>query len=97
MFFSYMMVKVIQTLMYTWYGTVITHESENFREGIYCSNWPHVAGERSLRPRMIIMLMQKPMMIKALKLCTLSVEMFVNVMNTTISYYFLLQTLNKRG
>ncbi|XP_018347643.1 PREDICTED: odorant receptor 94a-like [Trachymyrmex septentrionalis] len=89
---SYAGVKLLQTFMYTWYGTFLTNAGEEFRKAIYFSRWLNSNLDCHVRTNIILMLMQKPMTINAV-FSPVNVTMFTNFVNTTMSYFFLLQSL----
>ncbi|XP_034934705.1 odorant receptor 9a-like [Chelonus insularis] len=89
-FFAYITMKVTQTFMYSWCGTQLKEESENFREAIYAANW---YGNKRFMTSIIIMLQQRPLVLTACSISVLTVDIFVKILNTTISYYFLIKTL----
>ncbi|KAL6444754.1 hypothetical protein ACFW04_002072 [Cataglyphis niger] len=91
----YITLKLLQTFMYAWYGNFITSASEYFREGIYFSDWPDSSLDCHVRTNIIMTMMQKPMTIKALKVTSVNVNMFTNIVNTAVSYFFLLQSLDE--
>ncbi|CAL1687383.1 unnamed protein product [Lasius platythorax] len=93
----YIALKLLQTFMYAWYGSFITSSSEHFCEGIYFSQWPDSSLDRHVRANVIVTMMQKPITIKALKVSSVNVNMFTNILNTAMSYFFLLQSLDKAG
>ncbi|XP_018347644.1 PREDICTED: odorant receptor 94a-like [Trachymyrmex septentrionalis] len=89
---SYAGVKLLQTFMYTWYGTFLTNAGEEFRKAIYFSRWLNSNLDCHVRTNIILMLMQKPMTINAV-FSPVNVTMFTNFVNTTMSYVFLLQSM----
>ncbi|KAL0126582.1 hypothetical protein PUN28_005144 [Cardiocondyla obscurior] len=95
LFISYMALKLLQTFIYAWYGSLITSASEHFREGIYFSEWPDSSLDRVVRANIMVTMMQKPMIIKVLHLSSVNVNMFTNIVNTAMSYFFLLQSLDE--
>ncbi|XP_011635917.1 odorant receptor 9a-like [Pogonomyrmex barbatus] len=84
---SYAVVKFLQTFTYAWYGTVITNADENFRNGIYFSEWPNFGLNRHMRTNILLIMMQKPMIIKVFSV-SVDVLIFTNFVNTTMSYFF---------
>ncbi|XP_020291212.1 putative odorant receptor 71a [Pseudomyrmex gracilis] len=96
LFASYIGLKLVQTFTYAWFGSFVTSASEHFREGIYFSEWLNVSLDRHVRTNVIVTMMQKPITLKALKLSSVNVNMFTNMMNTAMSYFFLLQSLDER-
>ncbi|XP_018377783.1 PREDICTED: odorant receptor 46a-like [Trachymyrmex cornetzi] len=91
-FMTYAGVKLLQTFMYTWYGTYLTNAGEDFRKGIYFSKWLNSNLDRHVRTNVILMMMQKPMMVNAI-FSPIDVIMFTNFVNATMSYFFLLQSM----
>ncbi|KYN35479.1 Putative odorant receptor 49a [Trachymyrmex septentrionalis] len=75
---SYAGVKLLQTFMYTWYGTFLTNAGEEFRKAIYFSRWLNSNLDCHVRTNIILMLMQKPMTINAV-FSPVNVTMFTNV------------------
>ncbi|XP_053593398.1 uncharacterized protein LOC128667456 [Microplitis demolitor] len=63
--------------------------SEKFRECIYAANW---VGNNRMKSSIIIMLAQKPLILTACNLLHVTIDMFVKVINTTVSCYLLLKT-----
>ncbi|XP_043270387.1 uncharacterized protein [Venturia canescens] len=93
----YIFIKAVQTLFYGWSGTALTTENDNFREAIYASDWPG-SGEKTLMTNILILLIyNKPFVLKACSVTTISVDMFLAVSNTAVSYYFMLRTLEEVG
>ncbi|XP_011635916.1 uncharacterized protein LOC105426405 [Pogonomyrmex barbatus] len=92
---TYSTIKLLQMFTYAWYGTVITN-SVNFRNGIYFSEWLNSNLDHHVRTNVLLIMMQKPMVIKAF---TISVDfvMFTNFVNTTMSYFFLLESVGDKG
>nr|AXM05157.1 odorant receptor [Campoletis chlorideae] len=87
--------KTMQTLFYGWFGSVLTTENDNFREAIYASDWAG-SGEKTLMTNILIMIIyNRPFVLKACSIATISVDMFVAVSNTAISYFFMLRTLEE--
>ncbi|XP_034934700.1 odorant receptor 13a-like [Chelonus insularis] len=86
---AYVSMKLTQTFLYGWAGTRLTTESENFREAVYSSNW---IGNSEFSSAIRLMLVQKPLKLTAFKFFVVSVDMFAKIVNTTVSYYFLLKT-----
>ncbi|XP_071577716.1 uncharacterized protein [Temnothorax nylanderi] len=95
-FVTYAAIKFLQTFTYAWYGTLLTNASEDFRKGIYFSEWPNSDLDHHVRTNIIIMMMQKPMTINAV-FSLVDMNMFTNFVNTTVSYFFLLQSISDKG
>ncbi|XP_043270036.1 odorant receptor Or2-like [Venturia canescens] len=92
----FIILKAIQTLFYGWFGSTLTTENEKFRDAIYATDWPGT-GKKSLMTSILTMIIyNKPFVLKACSVATISVDMFVAVSNTAISYYFMLRTLEER-
>ncbi|XP_043279532.1 odorant receptor 13a-like [Venturia canescens] len=91
---TYIVMKSVQTLTYGWFGSLLEHENGMFREAIYASDWPG-SGEKRLMTDVLIMMTYKPFVLKACSLSNISIDMFVTVCNTAISYYLLLKTLEE--
>nr|AQN78461.1 olfactory receptor 59 [Meteorus pulchricornis] len=89
-FIAYVGTKMTQTFICGWTGTRLTAESEDYRAAIYAANWQ---GNKQHMKSVVIMLSQKPLTLTACHFSTISVDLFVSVLNTTMSYFFLLQTL----
>ncbi|XP_043270038.1 odorant receptor 13a-like [Venturia canescens] len=91
----YLFIKGIQTLFYGWSGTTLSIENDNFREAVYSSDWAG-SGEKTLMTNILMLLIyNKPFVLKACSVTTISVDLFITVSNTAISYYFMLRTLEK--
>nr|AQN78475.1 olfactory receptor 73 [Meteorus pulchricornis] len=80
---------------YTWSGTVLTTESEALRDTIYSSNWPG-SGRQRYMTSILIMLTQKPLVISACSFAAISIKLFPKLINTAISYFFLLRTMEDK-
>ncbi|XP_043270033.1 odorant receptor Or2-like [Venturia canescens] len=92
----FIIMKAIQTLFYGWFGSTLTTENEKFRDAIYATDWPGT-GKKSLMTSILTMIIyNKPFVLKACSVATISVDMFVAVSNTAVSYYFMLRTLEER-
>ncbi|EZA60303.1 ObirOr5-F1 [Ooceraea biroi] len=94
-FVSYMTLKLLQAFIYAWYGGLVTSASEHFREGIYFGEWTDSSCDRHVRATVIVTMMQKPMIIKAMKVSSINVNMFTTIVNTAMSYFFFLQSLDE--
>ncbi|KAG5305790.1 OR94A protein, partial [Pseudoatta argentina] len=75
---SYAGIKLLQTFMYTWYGTFLTNAGEEFRKEIYFSKWLNSNLDCHVRTNVILMMMQKPMTVNAV-FSPVNVTMFTNV------------------
>nr|XP_031834905.1 uncharacterized protein LOC116428026 [Nomia melanderi] len=84
--------KVLQTLTYAWPGDVVAYESEIFQREVYSNDWFDHVETRSAKLTLMI-LTQRKMSLNACSLLNISLDLFAKIMNKTISYYFLLVTL----
>ncbi|XP_034934702.1 odorant receptor 4-like [Chelonus insularis] len=90
LFAAYTSLKFTEAFLFAWAGTCLTTESENWRDSIYNSNWQ---GNKRFMTSIIIMLTQKPIIVTACNFAAVSLDIFVMIVNTTISYFFLLRTI----
>ncbi|KYN07923.1 Odorant receptor 46a, isoform B [Cyphomyrmex costatus] len=74
----YVAIKLFQTFIYAWYGTLLTNAGEDFRKGIYFSKWLNSNLDRHVRTNIILMMMQKPMTVNAV-FSPIDIIMFTNV------------------
>ncbi|XP_034934709.1 uncharacterized protein [Chelonus insularis] len=65
-------------------------QSDAYRNAIYATNW---YGDKRFMTAIVIMLQQKPLVLTACNFSIVSIDIFTKILNTTISYYFLLKTL----
>ncbi|KAL0103976.1 hypothetical protein PUN28_016971 [Cardiocondyla obscurior] len=93
---TYGMIKCLQTFTYAWYGTILTDAGEDFRKGIYFGEWHNSRLDRHVRTNVILIMMQKPMTINAF-FSSVDMIMFTNFVNTTVSYFFLLQSVGDKS
>ncbi|XP_043270205.1 odorant receptor 67a-like [Venturia canescens] len=92
-FIVFIILKAIQSLFYGWFGSTLTTENDKFREAIYATDWPG-SGHKSLMTSVLTMIScTRPVVLKACSVGTISVDTFVAVCNTAVSYYFMLRTL----
>ncbi|XP_036147798.1 uncharacterized protein LOC118647297 [Monomorium pharaonis] len=91
-FLTFAIVKLLQMFMYAWGGTILTNASEDFRNGIYFGEWPNSALDCHVRTNVILVMMQKPMTINAI-FSSVNIALFTNFVNTTMSYFFLLKSI----
>nr|AQN78411.1 olfactory receptor 9 [Meteorus pulchricornis] len=91
-FLTYIMLKLMQTFMYSWTGTQLTTASDDYRDAVYAANWYQ---DKSLMSSFLIILTQKPLILTACNFSNVTLDMFIMVLNTTISYFFLLRTLEE--
>ncbi|KAK0077067.1 hypothetical protein PV325_004506 [Microctonus aethiopoides] len=105
---AYVALKIIQTFMYAWTGTCLTTEDENYKNAIYSSDWHR---NKYFMTSVLIILTQRPLILTVCDFAIVSLGIFTSVssqfqyfseikssesvLNTTVSYYFLLQTLQE--
>ncbi|KAG5331292.1 OR49A protein, partial [Acromyrmex heyeri] len=83
----YVVVKLLQTFIYAWYGTFLTNAGEDFRTGIYFGKWPYSSLDRHVRTNVILIMMQKPMTVYAF-FSPVNVMMFTKVRIFNFNYKF---------
>ncbi|NP_001177593.1 odorant receptor 242 [Nasonia vitripennis] len=88
-------IKLVQAYSYSWYGNIITVESEVCLNAAYNSHWPN-HGDKHFMRDVLIILLQRPMVFKAKSFIALRLDLFARIANTTLSYFFLLQTLDEK-
>ncbi|KAL0103974.1 hypothetical protein PUN28_016970 [Cardiocondyla obscurior] len=93
---SYAMIKFLQTFSYAWHGTILTDAGEKLRKGLYFSEWHKSRLDRHVRTNVILMMMQKPMTIHAY-FASVDMILFTNFVNTTVSYFFLMQSVGDKN
>ncbi|XP_063975398.1 odorant receptor 4-like [Diachasmimorpha longicaudata] len=91
-FAAYICGKTTQTFLYSWSGTLLTSKSDEYLNAVYASNW---YGNRRGMKSVLITLNQRPLTMTAWHMSVVSVDMFVMVLNTTMSYFLLLQTIEQ--
>nr|QNL15052.1 olfactory receptor 108 [Aulacocentrum confusum] len=87
---TYFITISTETLMYSWSGSILTQEGENYREVLYGANWHR---NKDITIFVLIMLMQRSMVLTACKFSQVSVNIWTKVLNTAMSYYFLLRAI----
>ncbi|XP_058790794.1 uncharacterized protein LOC131663998 [Phymastichus coffea] len=95
-FVAYIVMKLVQTFIYAYYGSAITSESEIYRNAVYTSSWPG-SGNVRLMKDLLVILMQRTINLKACGYFLITMEMFEKIVNTTISYFFILQSLEMKS
>ncbi|XP_070522051.1 odorant receptor 9a-like [Cardiocondyla obscurior] len=95
MFTTFAAIKLIQSFIYAWHGTVLTNASENFRIGIYFGKWLNSSLNSHTRTNIVMMLMQKSLTINAV-FSSVDVVMFTNLVNTALSYFFLVRSVSNK-
>ncbi|XP_012279133.1 odorant receptor 4 [Orussus abietinus] len=92
LFALYFIVKIQQALAYAWAGTLFTSESNGLLDSLYSSQWTDITDLR-IRKSILIILGQKPMILRGSGFFDVSVNTFLSMLQTAVSYFFLLQTL----
>ncbi|XP_011307735.1 uncharacterized protein [Fopius arisanus] len=82
--------KIFQVYLFTWPGTFLAAESENYLRSVYLSDW---INHPSCTSFVMTTLAQKPLTMKACHVSVVSVEMFAKMIQTTVSYSLLLKTV----
>ncbi|XP_011307602.1 odorant receptor 9a-like [Fopius arisanus] len=90
---AYMIPKITQAYIYGWCGSYLNAESEKYRSAIYHTNWS--VSNRNTASSIIIMLSQRGINLVVYKFFYLTVNMFLMILKTTVSYYFLLKHLEQ--
>ncbi|XP_028982220.1 odorant receptor 22c isoform X2 [Diachasma alloeum] len=91
---TYLTMKMTQTFIYTWSGTSLIHQSEKYLEAIYEIDW---FGKKTIMSSIIIMLCQRPLRLKPFGFSVISMNVFVMILNTAISYFCLLRTVEQKS
>nr|QNL14978.1 olfactory receptor 34 [Aulacocentrum confusum] len=86
--------KLFQTFLYAFGGSRLTQESEKYKAAIYACKWQ---GDKHLMSSIVIMLAKKPVVLTAWSFTDISINLFMQVVNTSLSYFFLLQTLQDKN
>ncbi|CAD6214724.1 GSCOCT00013823001.3-RA-CDS, partial [Cotesia congregata] len=88
----YLILKVIQTFMYSWSGSCLTEESEKCQYAVFSANW---FGNKKMMSSIVIILSQRPLLLTACNFATVNVPIFI--LQTSMSYFFLLQTIEEHN
>ncbi|XP_011501529.1 PREDICTED: odorant receptor 4-like [Ceratosolen solmsi marchali] len=91
---GHFVLKLVQGYSYAWYGNIISVESEICLYSIYKASWPG-SGETCFMKDVLIILSQKPLIFIAKGCMSVRLDMFLKILHATISYFFLLQTLQQ--
>ncbi|NP_001177601.1 odorant receptor 256 [Nasonia vitripennis] len=91
---AYITLKVVQAFIYAWYGQLIAEESEVCLGAIYNARWAG-SGDTRFMSDVVIVLSQKPLIFRANGCMSLKMDIFIKILNTSVSYFFLLQTLDE--
>nr|WGO81760.1 olfactory receptor 82 [Microplitis mediator] len=93
LFTTYAGAKFSQVFIYAWASSLLTAESDKCRAAIYAANW---VGNKRFMQSIIIMLSQKPLILTACNFTVVSMDVFMSVLNTTLSYFLLLNTFAEK-
>nr|QNL14963.1 olfactory receptor 19 [Aulacocentrum confusum] len=88
---AYTMLKLTQTFMYSWAGSCLIEQNEDYKTAVYSSKWYK---NKQFMVSILIMLSPKALSLTACKFSTVSIDIFSMVLNTAASYFFLLQTVH---
>ncbi|KAG8037780.1 hypothetical protein G9C98_005991 [Cotesia typhae] len=94
LFSTYAGAKFSQVFIYAWVSTLLTAESDKCRDAMYAANW---VGDKPFMHSVIIMLSQQPLILQACSFTAVSMDVFMSVLNTTISYFLLLNTFAEQS
>ncbi|XP_058790811.1 odorant receptor Or2-like [Phymastichus coffea] len=94
-FMGFVCLKLMQSFTYAYYGSLVSEVNENYQNAIYMSNWPG-SGNVRLMKDLLFILMQRTVTLKACGYFSITMAMFEKIVNTTISYFFLLQTIEAK-
>ncbi|XP_016845905.1 odorant receptor 247 isoform X1 [Nasonia vitripennis] len=89
---SHLVAKNLQIFMYAWYGNLIADESKAFLNAMYDSHWPE-ACDKNFKNDILIVLTQEPLVVVAKGCMYVQLDMFTKIVKTSMSYFFLIQTL----
>nr|UEN71226.1 olfactory receptor 43 [Gregopimpla kuwanae] len=92
----YIIMKSTQILLYGFFGTFLTNENDKFREAVYATDWAG-SGKKCFMTDILIMVTYTPPILRACNLSNISVDMFVAMSNTAMSYFFMLRTLEENN
>ncbi|THK32873.1 putative odorant receptor 98b [Diachasma alloeum] len=92
---AYLIPKVTQAYIYGWCGSYLHSESEKYRSAIYHTNW--LVAKKNTMSSIVIMLSQRPINLVVYKFFYLTVNMFLMILKTTLSYYFLLRHIEQKS
>ncbi|XP_044013915.1 uncharacterized protein LOC122856285 [Aphidius gifuensis] len=90
----YIWYKLLQAFLYARMGEEIFIANTKFQLAVYNSGW-ECFNIKSYSYFINMLLIQKPMYLEACGLVEISAQMFAKIINTSMSYFFLLQTLNQ--
>ncbi|KAJ8667972.1 hypothetical protein QAD02_009635 [Eretmocerus hayati] len=96
MIFTWTTLKLIQAFSYSWYGNIIAVENQNCLDAIYFAKWVDKGDLRIMKDALIV-LAQTPLIFTAKGIMRLDFNMFSKIVNTSVSYFFLLQTLEEKA
>ncbi|XP_046745022.1 odorant receptor 13a-like [Diprion similis] len=96
LFTVYFCMEFSEVLLYCWFGSSLTFASLEVGLALYDIDWynAHEDKEAFLTCVHIMMIrIQNPIKLTALKFADVSLTLFTNIMSTTASYFALLKTL----
>ncbi|XP_020708145.2 odorant receptor 82a-like isoform X1 [Athalia rosae] len=92
----YITSKLVQTLMYSWCGELLTHESEQVSHAAYESDWILESVDVKMKRNMAMVIGKRPFVLTACHFASVSFGMFTKIINTAASYYFMLKTVESK-
>ncbi|XP_011501530.1 PREDICTED: odorant receptor 13a-like [Ceratosolen solmsi marchali] len=90
----YSFLKLVQAYSYAWFGNIIYVESQICLDSIYNAYWTD-SGSVEFMNDVLIILSQKPLRFNAKGVMILELNVFSKIVNTSVSYFFLLRTLEE--
>nr|AZQ24937.1 odorant receptor [Aphidius gifuensis] len=91
---TYIFYKLLQIFLFAWSGEIIKKKSEELRDNVYGIAWTDKADPK-VNHAVRFMMHQRPVVLQALGIKPISAELFSGVVNTSMSYFFLLRTISE--
>nr|QNL14975.1 olfactory receptor 31 [Aulacocentrum confusum] len=88
--------KILQSAAYAWPGTLVIEHSKEFQDAIYGCGWNEFSDNKRIIPFIMLIVMQRTMSLTACSLLLISVDLITSLLNTTCSYFLLLQSMNEQ-
>ncbi|XP_046484381.2 odorant receptor 13a-like [Neodiprion pinetum] len=96
LFIVYFSMEFSEVLLYCWFGSSLIFASLEVGLALYDIDWYNAQQDNEAFPTCVHIMMiriQKPIKLTALKFADVSLILFTNIMSTTASYFALLKTL----
>ncbi|NP_001177708.1 odorant receptor 241 [Nasonia vitripennis] len=93
---AYLLPKFLQIFTYAWYGNLIAEESGACLDAMYGSHWTDSC-DKNFKSDILIVLAQEPLALVAMGCMVIQLDMFTKIVKTSVSYFFLLRTLNEEN